>query len=232
VALYLLSDVHLRLDRPERGRRLARLVESLGAGDRLVVVGDLCDFWFASRQIHGDVDSCAGLRCLKEFGARGGGLTLLPGNHDAWLGAFYEQTIGVGYAGPSVDLAFGGIRIHATHGHLLGARSAWKGWMEGRAFLKGFTAIPGPMAGAMGRLLDSSNDIHRDSVDRKHLTIYRAYADRMSAEADLCIFGHIHRTYDDPATHPRLVVLGGWHHRTSYFRVDEETARLLVIEGD
>ncbi len=55
VADYILSDVHLRYDRPDRGERLARVVSEMGRIDRLVIVGDLCDFWLASRQQHLDI---------------------------------------------------------------------------------------------------------------------------------------------------------------------------------
>ena len=47
LAAYFASDVHLRLDRPERGRRFARFVGGLEPGvDTLTIVGDLCDFWY------------------------------------------------------------------------------------------------------------------------------------------------------------------------------------------
>ena len=70
---YFLSDVHLRLDQPDRGRRLALLVDRLRAGDSLTIVGDLCDFWYAARQFDADPMACAGLRSLASFRDRGGG---------------------------------------------------------------------------------------------------------------------------------------------------------------
>src|SRR5262249_39667858 len=74
LTVYCASDVPLRLDRPERGRRLARWVSRLESDDQLYVVGDLCDFWYGSRQRGADPMTCAGLRALAEFRARGGSL--------------------------------------------------------------------------------------------------------------------------------------------------------------
>ena len=231
MALIFLSDVHLRLDRPERGERLARLLERLGSGDRVIVVGDLCDFWFASRQASGDALSCPGLRALASFRSRGGELDLLPGNHDTWLGPLYRDLLGADYRGDALEVEVAGVRFRAVHGHLLGARSAWKAAMETRLFLRAFRALPGRMARAMGDLLDSTNSVRRDATDRKHLAIYRAAADRVASEADICVFGHIHLTHDDRAGCPRMIVLGGWQHRSSYLRVsDLGEAELEVVE--
>ncbi len=52
-ATYFASDIHLRPDRSERGRRFARLVGDLSREDHLVLAGDICDFWFASRRRRG-----------------------------------------------------------------------------------------------------------------------------------------------------------------------------------
>ena len=229
--LIFLSDVHLRLDRPERGRRLARLVETLGRGDRLVVAGDLCDFWFASRQMTKTGPICEGLGALASFRERGGRLDLLPGNHDAWLGPFYQTVVGTGFEGSSLDVAMGGVRFRAVHGHRLGARSTWKGLMEARWFLRAFRALPDLVAGLMGSLLESRNSVHRGVTDRKYLAIYQEASSRFGADVDVCVFGHIHVTRDDQEGRPRMVVLGGWHHRSSYLRVEENgDAELVVVE--
>ena len=46
--------------------------------------------------------------------------------------------------------------------------------------------------------------------------------------ADIVAVGHLHFPHDDSATQPRLVILGGWHHRASYLRIDADGARLIV----
>ena len=122
---YFVSDVHLRLDRPERSRRFARWVEGLRPGDPLVIAGDLCDFWFASRQRRADPLACEGLRALADFRARGGSTTIMPGNHDTWLGPLYERALGARFVPEPLEVEAYGRRVHLVHGHLLGARSAW-----------------------------------------------------------------------------------------------------------
>jgi UDP-2,3-diacylglucosamine hydrolase len=222
-----LSDVHLRLDRPDRGARLARLVGTLGAGDRLFIVGDLCDFWFASRQRGMDPKSCAGLASLIDFRARGGEITALAGNHDAWLGPLYRSLFEPEWVDDDLRVESHGLRLYLTHGHRLGARSLWKATMESRAFLGGFAALPGPLARDLEARLDRSNDVHREPDDRRHIAVYRRIANAMAGDVDLVVLGHIHRATDDPGP-PRMVVLGGWHRGSSYLRIGGNGAEFRV----
>jgi len=227
---YFLSDVHLRLDRPERSARLARLVDRLGPGDRLTIVGDLCDFWFAARQYKANPMGCAGLRSLARFRDRGGSMVVLAGNHDAWLGPFYERTLGARFVADSLDLVLGGLRVHVAHGHRVGARTSWKAVMESRAFLAGFRSLPGPAADALESLLDSTNRSHQEAFDRRGLDIFRAFAATLGDRADLVVLGHVHKPLDTGEGRPRLVVLGGWHEKSSHLFVEDGRAE-HVIEG-
>ena len=60
--VYFASDMHLRHDRPDRAQRLARWVDGLSPDDALYLVGDVCDFWLASRERPVDPSACEGLR--------------------------------------------------------------------------------------------------------------------------------------------------------------------------
>ena len=227
VADIFLSDVHLRLDRPERSARLARVVNPLGSGDRLFIVGDLCDFWFASRQAGSSSGACEGLRSLRDFRDRGGELVLLPGNHDHLLDRFYRRELGTGFVGDDLDLTVAGLRIHLVHGHLVGARKAWKGLMEGRAFLRFFRLLPGPIASRLEATLERNNEKHLAETERHHKAIYRRVADSLAGSTDLVVFGHIHTACDDRSGDPRFIILGGWHGRSSYLRIDGESIEVI-----
>ena len=68
----------------------------------------------------------------------------MPGNHDAWLCPFYERELGARIIPEPHDLTIHGLRLQLVHGHLLGARQAWKSWMESHAFFEGFGRVPRP----------------------------------------------------------------------------------------
>jgi UDP-2,3-diacylglucosamine hydrolase len=229
---YFASDIHLRLDRPERGRRLAAWVRGIDPADPITIVGDLCDFWYSSRQRRDDPMACPGLRALAEYSHRGGALTILPGNHDTWLGPHYERHLGARFVEEPLDLDVFGLRLHVTHGHLVGGRGRLKSWLEGRAFLDAFAAVPGPMARGLEAALDRSNERHLPGATRKQLAAFRRYASRLDPAVDLAIFGHMHRNpTDDDSERPRLIVLGDWLNGSSYLTIDAAGARLTVERG-
>jgi UDP-2,3-diacylglucosamine hydrolase len=229
VSAYFASDVHLRLDHPERARRFARWVEGLEPGDSLTIVGDLCDFWLTARQLDAAASQCPGLRALAAFRSRGGAITILPGNHDAWLGPFYEERIGARFQPEPYEIEVHGLRVLLVHGHLLGGRSAWKGWMEGKTFLEAFRRCPAPLAAGLDHLLDLANGRHRAADEARHLAVYRKFVERCAGAADLVVLGHIHRTVDRAEESPRWIVLGGWHEQSSYLKVDASGASLIVV---
>jgi len=226
---YFLSDVHLRLDEPDRGRRLARLVDRLGPGDSLTVVGDLCDFWFAARQTQGDPMASEGLRSLASYRDRGGPLTILAGNHDAWLGPFYERTLGARFLPDALDVEVQGLRLRVVHGHRLGARTYWKAGMESLAFLAAFRRLPMPLANFLGDQLKRTNAKHQDAFDRRGQERFRRFAASLPADSlDLVILGHVHRALDTAPDRPRLVILGGWHRSSSHLVIEDGSARHVV----
>jgi UDP-2,3-diacylglucosamine hydrolase len=233
VAAYFVSDVHLRLDEPGRGRRLARLVGALEPReDTLTIGGDLCDFWYATRQMDSGPLACDGLRSLTEFRKRGGAVTILLGNHDTWLGPFFEKSLGFDLRAEPLDLTVHGLRARVVHGHLLEPRRNWKVWMEGRAFFRVFQALPAPLASLLDRLLQWKNQRGRPRDECRYHAIYRRYVARCRDAADLVIVGHVHTPLDDPESNPRLIVLGSWHTQSSYLRIDGSGAALIVETDD
>jgi UDP-2,3-diacylglucosamine hydrolase len=229
VAFHFASDVHLRLDRPDRGKRFARWVDSLEAGDTIIVVGDLCDFWFASRQFRGDPRRSEGLAALIRHREGGGRVRMILGNHDATLGRFYRDALGAEVADETSEtLEAHGLRVRVAHGHLVGARNPLKAVMEADAFRRGFAILPEFVAKGLERSLDRSNDVHRAASDARHIANFRAIADGLNGTADLVIFGHAHVAFDERRGASRLIILGDWLEGESSLRLDERGAKLVT----
>jgi UDP-2,3-diacylglucosamine pyrophosphatase LpxH len=154
------------------------------------------------------------------------------GNHDSSLGPFYETTLGMELVEEPLDLTAFWLRARLVHGHRLEGGRGWKSWMESRAFLRLFRALPGPLASLLDRLLAWKNDRSRPSDERRYFAIFREYAARCRDVAGLVIIGHVHTPLDDARSDPRLIVLGGWQMQSSYLRIDESGATLLVEPDD
>ncbi len=228
MAHYFASDIHLRYDHPERDRRFRNWLSRLTRDDSLVILGDLCDFWMGSRRGDFDLKRCESLRGLEMFRRDGGSLGIMPGNHDTWLCPFYRDELGARILSEPLDMTVHDFRLRLVHGHLLGARRPWKAWMESRAFFEGFGHVPGPIARVMDRALARRNERGLLADEERHLTVYRAYAAALRGSADLVLIGHVHRPVDDAEAVPRLIVLGGWQHRSSYLKIDAAGARFHV----
>ncbi|WP_165065239.1 UDP-2,3-diacylglucosamine diphosphatase [Paludisphaera rhizosphaerae] len=228
---YFLSDVHLRDDRPERGRRLVRFLQRLKPGeDRLLIAGDLCDFWMGSRKSSEELARDEALSRLAEFSRAGGSLSILPGNHDRWLVPFYESSLRATILTEPYEMESYGLRVHIVHGHLLGARRMWKAAMESREFFRAFGAIPSSMAKPLDDLLETRNRRGLEDDERRHLAVFRSYADSLNG-VDLAVFGHVHRAVDEAGS-PRMIVLGGWQARLSYLKIDADGAVFHVESGE
>jgi UDP-2,3-diacylglucosamine hydrolase len=220
VTYYIASDVHLRMDRPERGQRFANWVRRLDDDDSLLIAGDLCDFWMGTRCRKSEMMECDGLRALVDFRARRGTLAIMPGNHDLWLCPFYERALGATIVAEPFDTAVHGIRLHVVHGHRLGARRKWKAWMETREFFTAFGHLPSPVAGLLDQLLERKNLSGLDEDELRHLAAYRRYTAEHRGLADIIVIGHVHRAVEESGSNPRMIVLGGWQQRSSYLSVD------------
>lgn len=224
---YFLSDVHLRNDHADRGRRLVRFLRRLDPReDRLIIAGDLCDFWMGSRMSSEELARDEALAGLIRFQQSGGSLSILPGNHDRWLVPFYEQTLGATILTEPAVIESHGLKIHIVHGHLLGARRMWKAAMESREFFRTFGTLPDSAAKALDVILEARNRRGVADDEQRHLAVFRRYADRLEG-VDLAVFGHVHRPIDEPGA-PRLIVLGGWQKCTSFLKVDSAGADFHV----
>jgi UDP-2,3-diacylglucosamine hydrolase len=228
VAHYFASDVHLRFDQPDRDRRFRTWLGGLNRDDTLVIAGDLCDFWMGARCRENELMQSKSLQALAEFRRQGATLLVMPGNHDAWLCPFYERELGAQIIEEPIDFVIHGLRLRLVHGHRLGARRAWKAWMESRAFFKAFGRVPDPLATMLDRVLTWNNERELSADEERHLVVYRQYAAACRGAADLVAIGHVHRAVDEAQTNPRLIVLGGWQHRSSYLRIDASGASFCV----
>ena len=228
MAHYFVSDVHLRLDHPERGRRFVEFVSRLKSDDSLMIVGDLCDFWMGTRNSESEILACDGIQILDQFIKRGGSLSIMAGNHDLWLTSFYERALGARIVNEPLDLVVDGIRIRLVHGHLLGARARWKAILESYAFFRGFELLPSPMAIRLDRILAKKNSKGLLADEERHLAVFRNYSKALENEADLVIFGHVHRPVNETECRPRLVVLGGWQRGWSCLKIESGGIDVIV----
>jgi UDP-2,3-diacylglucosamine hydrolase len=118
--VYLSGDVHLGAISRERERSFVRWLEHVGAhAERLVLNGDLFDFWFEYSSVvpRGHTRALGALAALVDAGLP---VVLMGGNHDWWGGSFLEEEIGVTFLRDPTVMELAGRRVFLAHGDGLG----------------------------------------------------------------------------------------------------------------
>jgi UDP-2,3-diacylglucosamine hydrolase len=117
---FITSDIHLGAVPSSTETEFIRFLGHVGAeGRRLLIPGDLFDFWFEYGEIipgrHFRV-----LAALAELVDAGIEVVLTGGNHDAWGGRFLEEHVGVSFHAGDVRTELAGRPALLIHGDGVG----------------------------------------------------------------------------------------------------------------
>ncbi len=143
--LFIVSDVHLGAVPDETERAFLRFLDHVGAeASRLIIPGDLFDFWFE----YGDIIPGRHFRALAALAAlvdAGMPVLVTGGNHDAWGGRFLGEHVGVEFHAGHVRTEIAGRPALLAHGDGLGRGDfkyrALKRVLRSRAAIWGFRAL-------------------------------------------------------------------------------------------
>jgi UDP-2,3-diacylglucosamine hydrolase len=235
------SDVHLGAESraKEAGRegQLHEFLKSLpGRCSRLVIVGDLFDFWFEYRTAI-PRRSFPTLEVLSGLRRAGLSIDWLNGNHDFWLGPFLSEDLGIRvHHGPLV-VEGGGRKVWVHHGDGLVHGD------YGYRLLK--AVIRHPISIALYRLVHPDLGIpfaHWISGGSRHLLGHRLPPeDRLWAEVaeprfragyDAVVIGHFHHVYERREGGRELFVLGDWIRHRTYLTLSESALKLQQWSGN
>lgn len=118
--VFLVSDLHLGAVPPATEEAFRRwLLHVKESGSRLIINGDLFDFWFEYRRVvlAEHVRVLAALADLVESGVP---VLLMGGNHDWWGDSFLEERIGVDFHQEPLRMQLHGRSVLLAHGDGLG----------------------------------------------------------------------------------------------------------------
>ncbi|MFQ5498397.1 MAG: UDP-2,3-diacylglucosamine diphosphatase [Candidatus Zixiibacteriota bacterium] len=201
MALYIFSDAHLGCGTCDQERnkleKIGELFELVKAdGDRLVILGDLFDFWFEYRhaipKLHHRI-----LCMLSALVERGVKIDYVSGNHDFWMGDFFETQIGIKLHRDELDLVYEKVRLHMTHGD--GLALADRGYRFLKRVLRNpiniwlYRKLPPDWAIPLARAVSGSSRNYTSSRDHTFAADYEAYAKKKLVEGfDAVVIGHLH----------------------------------------
>lgn len=235
MSMYLFSDAHLGAgtaeDEAVKLERIGRLFELVKTnGDRLVILGDLFDFWFEYRYVIPKAYHRV-LFMLQELVAGGIRVDYISGNHDFWMGDFFTQHLGIHVHRDGFDTEYGGRRLHLIHGD--GLSSSDRGYRLLKRILRNpfnvwlYRLLPPDWAYPLARKVSHSSRRRSETNDLSFARDYEAYARGKLADGfDVVAIGHIHLPvclrYEDGV----YVNTGDFIKHFSYARINAEGVHL------
>jgi UDP-2,3-diacylglucosamine hydrolase len=238
--IYFISDVHLGVPNGRRSAEdhqdaLVSFLRHLETDDQLFIVGDLFDFWFEYRSSI----PTTGARVVFELyalGQKGISVTILPGNHDIWLGSYLRNQVGLDIQSNPLSIEVQGKKIYITHGDEFGAD--WK-FRLSRAILKSrlciwlFRLLHPDLGVALGKWTSHASDTQSSATPADDRRVYIEAAERLiHAGHDIVLCGHYHRGVDQEIMDGRLIVLGNWVRSDTYAILEGGDIRLMKWMGD
>ncbi len=239
MALYIFSDAHLGCSSEEKEKNKVAKIAQMCAlvkndGDRLVILGDLFDFWFEYKHAipkeHHDV-----LFMLRDLIKHRVRIDYVSGNHDFWMDDYFEDQIGVHVHRDYLNMKYAGRKIHLLHGD--GLAPGDRGYRILKKILRNrfniwlYRKLPPDWAIPLAKYVSGSSREYNSRRDHTFAPAYEAYAQRRLAEGyDVVAIAHLHIPVYKQFDSGVYVNTGDFLHHFSYVRIDADGIKLEYLK--
>ena len=238
MALYIFSDAHLgahsEAKESEKISKISQLCELIKEdGDRLIILGDLFDFWFEYKHT-APKEHYRVLFLLSELVKQGIRIDYVSGNHDFWLGDFFETQMKITIHRDDFETNYGGKRFHFIHGDGLSPadrghkilkrifRSKFNIWL--------YRKLPPDFAYELAKKVSGSSREHSSKRDNGFLPDYRNYAvNKLKDHFDVVVIGHLHIPSYEETEHGLYINSGDFIEHFSYVKVTDDKISLEYL---
>ncbi|HOS03753.1 MAG TPA: UDP-2,3-diacylglucosamine diphosphatase [Candidatus Hydrogenedentes bacterium] len=228
----IVSDAHLSATDAGRPQQQA-FVDFLRGIDpertrRLIVLGDLFDFWFEYRHVIFS-EYFNVLRAFADLRDRGVELHFVCGNHDFWAGRFLRNELGFSIYHQPVVMDMGGKRVLLAHGDGINANDVgyrvYKKIARAKPVVALFRMLHPDLAMRLGQFVSHGSRrmfAAEDPSQGKEVAPLRAFAKGVleRGEADVVALGHSHYPVVEEMATPSGTGLylntGDWMFHRSY----------------
>lgn len=246
MAWYIFSDAHLGSGTPEEEQmKLGKLRELFTKvktdGERLIILGDLFDFWFEYRHAvpkeHHEV-----LFLIRELVRQGIKVEYVSGNHDFWMGDYFEKQLGVNLYRDSLELVYNGAgtnqpvthRLHLLHGD--GLAKADRGYRFLKCVLRNkvsitlYRLLPPDLAIPFAKKVSGTSRSYTARRDPLFAADYRAYAkSKLVNGYDVVIIAHLHIPAFEQFDQGIYINTGDFIRHFTYVKIDDNKIDLLRL---
>ena len=232
----IVADLHLGYVPEEVAADFHRFLDSVpGRAERLIINGDLFEFWFEYRSVIPEAafPTLERLATLARCGVR---ITITGGNHDRFGGDFWRRRVGAEFHPRGVDLTLSGWNAHVQHGDGIGdvhLSSKLMHFVTRQSATRRLFSLLHPDVGIglvhrmSPKLAGKRADPEvRERVARAQETFARRFMQECP-DVDLLVLAHTHRTALVELGEKRWYVNpGAWSEDRSYVMVTEEGPRV------
>ncbi|MEE8149270.1 MAG: UDP-2,3-diacylglucosamine diphosphatase [candidate division Zixibacteria bacterium] len=239
MALYIFSDAHLgahsEAKESEKLSKIGQLCQLVKEdGDRLVILGDLFDFWFEYKHT-APKEHYQVLFLLSELVKQGIQIDYVSGNHDFWLDDFFETQMKIKLHRDEFETDYGGKRIHFIHGDGLAAGD-WAYRISKRIFRNRFNIwlyrkLPPDFAFALAKKVSGNSRERSSKRENKFLSDYQNYAaGKLKDNFDVVVIGHLHMPSYEESEHGLYINSGDFIEHFSYVKVTDDKISLEYLK--
>jgi UDP-2,3-diacylglucosamine hydrolase len=238
---YIASDVHLGGVPKETERTFVQFLEHVGeSASRLLLAGDLFDFWFEYGSVI-DGRHFRVLAALSKLVEGGIPVTLAGGNHDAWGGRFLREEVGIEFHDHPFHTEIAGLRALVAHGDGLGKGDLryrmLKLALRSRVAVAGFRIIHPELGLRIAHAVSSTEGkaVSDDAVQGRARFIQDWSTGQLREDPTLCwvVCGHSHLPTIlevEPGRH--YINAGDWINHHSYITVGVDAKPILRRWGN
>jgi UDP-2,3-diacylglucosamine hydrolase len=237
---YFISDVHLGLGPKEQEKakedQLLRFLRSiLPSTETLIVVGDLFDFWFEYTTVI-PKGFHRTLAALQEFTDRSIPVHYVAGNHDFWMGDFFETELGIQVHPDPFTLPLQGKKVYLHHGDGLAQKDLGyrlnKPVHRNRFSISLYRWLHPDLGVRLARGSSRTSREYTSSKDYGEQEGMIAFATQKIREGnDIVVMGHRHRPLRLDLEGGVYINLGDWIAHRTYAELHNGTVSLRTWDG-
>ncbi|MBN2104565.1 UDP-2,3-diacylglucosamine diphosphatase [bacterium] len=223
LTIYFISDAHLGIDSPEKenfkNQQLISFLQDIEKkADILIIVGDLFDFWFDYQWVI-PRHHLKTIIALKRLTSRGVKIMYCIGNHDFWLGNFFQNDLNITIHRKPICLNIEKRRFFISHGDGINKKDITYRILK--------TILRSPVTAVLCRIMhpdltfmlarwfSSLSRQNRPNHDLREP--YVNYARQLFTEGfDFVIMGHTHDAMILQENDHTYVNTGEWMHQFTY----------------
>lgn len=239
---YFVSDIHLGINDTEEENSREQIFYNFLQNKKnemthLYIVGDLFDFWFEYKKVipKAHFKFLSLFKELKECGVE---IHYLAGNHDFYLGTFFDTYLGIKTWMDAYSFTLNGKNFYLWHGDGLGKKDGGyrflKRIMRNKFNTKLYRLLHPDFGIPLARYLSGSSRKYTNQLNHlRDESDYFKFAEKQFKNGnDFVLMGHRHNPLVHTVGAKKYINLGDWIRHFTYAYFDGEDLMLKKLDNN